>query len=178
MLRVKALFIILLLLISYSRRSIAADISFYRGGLERKGGEGEVPGEVELAWQFRTAGPVNNSPVLKHGKAYIADAEGILYCLNADDGKEIWRFEARHKRLTTPAVVAGNIILPSSKLEMWEGEEGIQSEERAVLYCLDTESGGERWKKRFTERLLAPPAVVGNRIYLGRMDRKLCCLEL
>ena len=50
-----------------------------------------------LKWSFTTGGPIRFAPAVSGGKVYLASDDGILYCLEAASGGEIWRFRAAPK---------------------------------------------------------------------------------
>ena len=43
-------------------------------------------------WRFFAEGPVRFAPVATGGKVWFASDDGHLYCLNAADGKLLWKF--------------------------------------------------------------------------------------
>lgn len=153
------------------------DVSLYRGGLERRGGSGEIPDAVEEVWRFKADGNVNCATLPAGDRVYAAAEDGRLYCLDAESGKVEWKFDARHNDLSAPALAGGRIFFTSSMREYSIVEGAIQRDDRAVLYCLDAETGKEVWRKRFPERILTAPAVSGGRIYIGKMDRRFACLD-
>lgn len=156
----------------------AADTgALYRGGLERLGGEGEIPAEVEEVWRFKAGGPITRDALPADGRLYVPATDGILYCLNAENGKALWKFDARHKDLGTPALAGGKIFFTSNLREASIDGENVRIEDRALLYCLDARTGKELWRRRFPDRILAPLALSGGRIYLGRIDGRFECLD-
>ena len=46
----------------------------------------------EEEWSFVTEGPVRFVPVVYEGCAYAASDDGFLYCLEASNGKLLWKF--------------------------------------------------------------------------------------
>src|SRR5262245_1336036 len=46
----------------------------------------------EQRWAFTADGPFRFAPAWWDGKLYAACDDGYLYCLNADDGKLVWKF--------------------------------------------------------------------------------------
>jgi len=44
-------------------------------------------------WRFTTDGPIRVAPAYADGRLYIGSDDGHLYCLNARDGSEVWRFD-------------------------------------------------------------------------------------
>ena len=45
-------------------------------------------------WHFIAGGPVRFAPHLDGGRAYFAADDGFVYCLAADTGKLVWKFQA------------------------------------------------------------------------------------
>ncbi|MGQ9730126.1 MAG: outer membrane protein assembly factor BamB family protein [Candidatus Zipacnadales bacterium] len=43
-------------------------------------------------WSFFTEGPIRFSPTIAEGRIYVASDDGLLYCLNAANGKLLWTF--------------------------------------------------------------------------------------
>ncbi|MEI6634627.1 MAG: PQQ-binding-like beta-propeller repeat protein [Chlamydiota bacterium] len=158
-------------------RAAPGDVSLYRGGLERRGGVGEIPGEVEAVWRFKAGGNVNCAALPAGDRVYAAAEDGRLYCLDAESGKAAWKFDARHNDLSEPALAGGRIYFTSSMREYSILDAELHRDDRAVLYCLDAKTGKEVWKKRFPERILTAPAISGGRLFIGRMDRRFVCLD-
>ncbi|MFC1603844.1 PQQ-binding-like beta-propeller repeat protein [Planctomycetota bacterium] len=48
----------------------------------------------EPVWSFTTGGRVDSPPTIWQGRALFGSADGYVYCLNADDGKLVWRYRA------------------------------------------------------------------------------------
>lgn len=160
-----------------SAAAVPEGVSLFRGGIERRGGDGLIPDAVEAVWRFKAGGIVNCDTIPAGERVYAAAESGRLYCLDAADGDEIWRFDAQHDDLSTPAVAGGRIWFSSSLREYSVAGGELRREDRAVLYCLDAETGKEIWKKRFPGRILAAPAVSGGRLFVGRTDRRFACVD-
>ena len=45
-------------------------------------------------WHFFTDGPVRYAPTISDGRIYAGSDDGYVYCLNAGNGKLIWRYRA------------------------------------------------------------------------------------
>jgi len=43
-------------------------------------------------WRFYAEGPVRLAPVVWQGKVFFVSDDGYLYCLNAADGQQLWKF--------------------------------------------------------------------------------------
>jgi outer membrane protein assembly factor BamB len=51
-------------------------------------------GTGEQAWSFTAGGRVDSPPTIWQGRALFGSADGHVYCLNASDGKLMWRYRA------------------------------------------------------------------------------------
>jgi len=47
-----------------------------------------------LEWKYKTSGMVYASPVLSNGVVYIGSMDSIFYALDAESGREKWRFHS------------------------------------------------------------------------------------
>jgi outer membrane protein assembly factor BamB len=130
------------------------------GDLTLKSGDTSNDG---VAWYQAKAGPTTASPLLYDGHLYILEERGgLLNCLDAKTGKEIYR-----ERLT------GARGFTSSP---WAGD--------GKVYCLsedgDTyvvQAGAEfklLGKNKFDEMCYATPAVAGSALYLRTVDHLYC----
>ncbi len=45
----------------------------------------------ETVWSFLTDGPVRLAPTLAHGRVYFGSDDGVVVCLEAADGRPVWR---------------------------------------------------------------------------------------
>ncbi|MCK5549671.1 MAG: PQQ-binding-like beta-propeller repeat protein, partial [Hyphomicrobiaceae bacterium] len=45
-------------------------------------------------WSFATGGRVDSPPTIWRGRALFGSADGHIYCVNASDGKLVWRYRA------------------------------------------------------------------------------------
>jgi outer membrane protein assembly factor BamB len=70
------------------------------------------------------------------GRVWFASHEGTVHCLNAADGKEVWRFPTGGMLFAPPTIADGRVLLGSS-----DGR----------IYCLDAATGRCLW------HLLAAP---------------------
>ena len=127
-----------------SAAAVPEGVSLFRGGIERRGGDGLIPDAVEAVWRFKAGGIVNCDTIPAGERVYAAAESGRLYCLDAADGDEIWRFDAQHDDLSTPAVAGGRIWFSSSLREYSVAGGELRREDRAVLYCLDAETGRKK----------------------------------
>jgi outer membrane protein assembly factor BamB len=51
-------------------------------------------GTGEVRWTFFTEGPVRFAPAIWKGRVYVGSDDGYVYCLEAEDGKLVWKYRA------------------------------------------------------------------------------------
>lgn len=105
----------------------------------------------EEVWQFVTDGPVRMAPTGYRGKVYVASDDGYLYCLDAAEGRLLWKFRGG----PSDRKILGNERLVST----WPARGGPVVAEDGVVYfaasiwpfmgtfihALDAESGQPVW---------------------------------
>ena len=116
-------------------------------------------------WRFHAQGPVRLAPVAWRDRVFFASDDGHLYCVNAKDGKLIWK----HRGL--PDGRQDRKILGNDRLiSLWPARGGPVLADGAVyyaaglwpangifIYALDANSGKEIWRNEdsdFIPRLL------------------------
>jgi outer membrane protein assembly factor BamB len=76
-------------------------------------------GTGKIIWEFTAGGRVTMSPTIAGGLCLFGSHDGHVYCLRADDGALVWRFNAapRHRRIVSgqqvesPWPVAGSVLV-------------------------------------------------------------------
>lgn len=125
----------------------------------------EHTGYVDAAVQFRTIqgrvswtqrpGSLFSSPVAGQHLVYIASTDGMLYAFHQDSGAIAWQVHI-NSYLTdaTPAL---------------EGKVLFVSEEGTALTALNALTGARYWSFPLTEKIQAPPLVVGSRVLVASL---------
>ena len=93
-------------------------------------------------WRFFAEGPVRFAPVAHEGRLYLGADDGYFYCLNAADGKLIWKFRAApgprrvlgNDRLISVWPVRGGPVLAEGKIHF---AAGVWPFEGSFLYSVD-----------------------------------------
>ncbi|QEL18925.1 outer membrane protein assembly factor BamB family protein [Limnoglobus roseus] len=146
---------------------IAADDGKLYFGAESAGGTGSVwcvdPATGRPAWKFTNGGdlqPVYCTPTVAGGKVYVGeglhtDSDRRLFCLNATNGGEVWKFKTESHTEGRPALAGDRLIFSA-------GDDG--------LICLDANTHEKRWHVPGLPHKLhvdTPPVVVGRRVFFG-----------
>ncbi|HOX06780.1 MAG TPA: PQQ-binding-like beta-propeller repeat protein [Planctomycetota bacterium] len=74
---------------------------------------------------------IATAPVAVGGRFYFTSADGVVRCLKADDGKEVWKFATGAMGFAPPTI--------------WEGRALVGGGDGRV-YCLDASTGKLLWK--------------------------------
>jgi outer membrane protein assembly factor BamB len=87
-------------------------------------------------WEF-PSGIGSGSPAVVNGRVYVGTEDRRVYCLNQTNGQIIWYkiCSGSPNSISYPAVAYGNVFIVS------KGDGSI--------YCLDADSGTEKWVKRY-----------------------------
>ena len=100
----------------------------------------------QLRWRFYANGAVRFAPVGSAGKIYFGADDGMFYCLNAENGKLLWKFDTAlsnrkgfiEGRLGTLCPVRGGAVLVDGKVHFVAG---MWSFENSAFFTLDVETG-------------------------------------
>lgn len=158
----------------------SADWSMFRGNLARTGANaaGAGPRGGGVAWTFKDpqarVADFSSSPAVVGGRVYVGcaqasvfDATGMVYCVDAATGKQVWRFQTEKQVFSSPAVVGGKVYVG----------EGLHVDTGCKLYCLDAATGRKLWATVTKSHTESSPAVVGGRVYFGAGGDGVYCLD-
>lgn len=157
-----------------------------------------------LRWKFNTLGTVSSSPNYYEGMVYAFDMlSKILFCINADNGEEIWQKRLNSSLVfSSPAIYKDKIYLVQKNfflclnaktgLEEWRFtvEEGADSSSSPVLYdnklyfgsndnlySLDPITGKLIWSYKTSSRICSAPIVLGNAIFYSADNGLIACYD-
>lgn len=96
----------------------------------------------EEKWTFLAEGPVRFAPVVHGGRAYFGADDGYFYCVDALDGRLVWKFRAApssrkvlgNDRLISVWPIRGGAVLGDGKIHFTAG---VWPFEGGFLYSLD-----------------------------------------
>ena len=106
----------------------------FRHDAERSGStETEVPADVEKSWQTEIGGKLT-APVAADGRLFVATTDShSVHCLDAESGRELWRFTAGGRIDSPPTVYKGSLLFGSA--DGW-------------VYCVRASDGELAWRFR------------------------------
>ncbi len=119
----------------------------------KPGAEGNAR-PLNVAWEIHTGIPEIPSPLYSHGRIYLLRKGGILTCIQASDGAQIFRerIGARGQYIASPIAVGDKLITVSNQGTVTVIQIGDKLEVLA--------------RNKFGEEIFATPAIAGNTLYL------------
>lgn len=101
-------------------------------------------------WRFYTDGPVRLAPVVHKGRVYFGSDDGHLYCLDAADGRLVWKFRGGptdrnvlgNERLISTWPVRGGPVLLEGRVYF---SAGIWPFMGIFVHAVDARSGEAVW---------------------------------
>jgi len=94
----------------------------------------------KLKWKFEANGPVPGNCNVSDGKLYFGSWSCLFYCLDAETGKELWRFKTS---LSTPAPVDVKSSSTKKTVELILPAEEVGEEERYKPHASGEEARSE-----------------------------------
>jgi len=98
------------------------------------GGKGTL-GDQEVVWKRESPILQLLTPVIAEGRLYTVDSKGIMWCLDASSGEEIWSQRMKGKFHSSPVLADGKLYVSSTRgytYVMKEGTEALQLAENKV----------------------------------------------
>jgi outer membrane protein assembly factor BamB len=125
-------------------------------------------------WQYPSI-HVDGTPAVYDNRVYFGSGYGrsSVYCLNLDNGSEIWTADTRYPAWGSPTVGGGKVYIGTGM-----GNFVVSSEEPAgSTLCLDAGTGESLWEFEAEDTVLGAIAIDGGRIYFGSRDSSLYCVD-
>ncbi|RCX31842.1 outer membrane protein assembly factor BamB [Thioalbus denitrificans] len=97
-------------------------------------------------------------PAVGGGRVYMADANGLVVALNAENGREVWRRDLDTSISGGVGLGEGLVLVGTSDAE---------------VIALDADNGNERWRARVSSEVLAAPQAGEGRVVVQTIDGKL-----
>ena len=108
-------------------------------------------------WTKTTKSHTEGAPVVAEDRVYFSAGDDGLYCVNAENGEDVWHFQGLEQNLhiDTTTVVANGKVYAGSGYNTF------------AALCLDAATGKPIWKKDLPLRSFGTPLLVGNQLILG-----------
>ena len=110
-----------------------------------------------IKWSKYISRPVMASPATIKNKVFFATSNNKVYCLQDNDGSEIWNFETTDRIWSSPCLTEyGNTIFFGS----------LDSH----IYGIDIDSGSQTWKFPTMSMIDSSPGIAGDMMFIGSRD--------
>lgn len=101
-------------------------------------------------------------PAYAQGRLFVADHEGVVEALDADNGQPLWTVQTETPISGGPGVWGGKIFLGTRKAE---------------VIALREEDGSELWRSRLSSEILSVPQAAEGTVVVHTVDGRLYGLE-
>jgi len=147
----------------------AADWPMFGGGPQHLGrAAGTLADKLDLAWTFKTSGPVKSSPAVVEDRVFVGSSDANLYALDLETGHRLWSYKAA-EAVDAPVCVEEGIVFAGSA--------------DGFLYALDANDGALRWRYQTGGQIaggancVRSPKGNGLWIVVGSYDGSLHCVD-
>lgn len=106
----------------------------------------------------------------------IDKGETAVFCLDATNGKFIWKTAAPFPVWSTPILKDGLLFVTSGNGDVYTDAPAPEVPGGA-LQCLEADMGKELWRKKYDNGIIEAPAVDSHRIYFGCRNGTLYCVS-
>jgi eukaryotic-like serine/threonine-protein kinase len=117
---------------------------------------------LQEAWNVRLQEELTAPPAVAGNRLFIGGKQGVLYCLDAGNGRPFWEFDAGSEILSTPSLLGDRVYV---------GTGG------GNVYALDL-AGREIWRRGLGDSVKGAPLPVGDHLYVGSQDTYVYCLDI
>lgn len=149
-----------------------------------------------IRWQRKLDAPVNASPAVSGGRLYFGANDGVVYCVNAEDGSKVWTYRAGRPKeaafifFSKPEVSGGEVLIGDAhgivhvlsadsgdlirafEAPDWVRAKPARSDDGLLVASLDGTvalydySGAEVWRRRLNRWHLTCDPVVAGEVAL------------
>ena len=106
-----------------------------------------------------------SSPAVKGNKVLIGGRDGLLYCVDGDSGKLIWKVDHNISWVNTSAAIKDTIVVSGTS-------------DGRFVQGVHLNTGKELWKSKTTSLVWSSPLIHNNRVYAATFDGQLLALDL
>jgi eukaryotic-like serine/threonine-protein kinase len=120
-----------------------------------------------LIWQFETDNSIEAPGLYLDGVIYFGNLSGMLYALNASDGRLLWKYETENQIMGSP-----NFFSSGDKHYIIVGSYDY------YLHCIDATTGKGLWKYESDNFVNGAAAITGMNAIFGGCDGFLHVVDL
>jgi len=131
--------------------------------------ERTLDGPWRKDWVHQAAALTEFGPAIWKGTLYQVVDDGMVFAINAKNGKTRWRRRVGDLAASAPATDGRYLYV--TVLEAGRGSG------RGKVLAMDPDNGHIRWAKALPSRTESSPLVVGNRVYFGSEDGTVYALD-
>ena len=124
--------------------------------------------------EFHTDAEIASSPAVSDGVVYVGSNDHHLYALDAQSGRQRWKYKASGP-VSTEAAVAGDVVYFGTGDNL--GTPGAFGPSGHHLYAVDVRSGRQRWDFD-PHGVVTSPAVAGGTAFVGSDDGYLYAVDV
>ena len=118
---------------------------------------------VKLKWLYNSGYMMTASPTYDQDKIYVGNVAGSMICLDRQDGREIWKFNANEAIYGTAAVKDSFLVFTSAD---------------SNIYCINNNSGQKIWSYKTGNAIVSVAVIDNENVYVGASDSIFRCLNL
>lgn len=122
----------------------------------------EFPAVHEI-WKVQDNTDIGAGAVMSGNYVVYANTSGVVYALNASDGKQLWSYKTGGKIFSTPAVEGLSVVIGSTD---------------GYIYSLDLKTGAVLWSVKCEKSVLGSPTIYRGKVYIGASDGVFRALDL
>ncbi|ERJ05627.1 alcohol dehydrogenase cytochrome c protein [Halorhabdus tiamatea SARL4B] len=128
------------------------------------GPEGGPDGKTKADGEFNHGAQVKGTAPTFDGRVFVGSWDDHVYCLDVEDGEELWSFET------------GAIVMSNPAADPNEGVVYVGSSDHYV-YALDAETGEEQWSTNVGGRVIGSLTVTDDTVLVGSSGSYVYALE-
>jgi outer membrane protein assembly factor BamB len=108
---------------------------------------------------------ITSSAVVAGNKILVGARDGLLYCINGDNGKNIWKVDHHVSWVISTVAVKDSFVVTGTS-------------DGRFVQAVNIETGKEIWKFRTPLAVWSSPLIVDDKVYAGTFDGHLYCIDL